>query len=85
MGGDAGGKFEGRVVAATNRDPEAAVCAGSFRPELYFRLCVHPVHVPPLRARKGDIPALIRHFIHKHSGDDVLAIAPAAVKELAAY
>ncbi|MCX6632138.1 MAG: sigma 54-interacting transcriptional regulator, partial [Candidatus Solibacter sp.] len=85
LGGDAVRKFEGRVIAATNRDLEAAVHAGSFRPELYFRLCVHPVHVPPLRARKGDVPALIRHFIHKHGGDDVLAITPAAVEELAAY
>jgi DNA-binding NtrC family response regulator len=85
LGGDAVRKFEGRVVAATNRDLEAAVRAGSFRPELYFRLCVHSVHVPPLRARKSDIPALIRHFIHKHGGDDVLVIAPDAVKELAAY
>ncbi|MGA1997372.1 MAG: sigma-54 dependent transcriptional regulator [Bryobacteraceae bacterium] len=85
LGGDAVRKFEGRVIAATNRDLEAAVRAGSFRPELYFRLCVHPVHVPPLRARRDDIPALIRHFIQKHGRDDVLAIAPDAVKELAAY
>jgi len=85
LGGDTVRKFEGRVIAATNRDLKAAVRAGSFRPELYFRLCVHSVHVPPLRARKSDIPALIRHFIHKHGGDDVLAIAPDAVKELAAY
>jgi DNA-binding NtrC family response regulator len=85
LGGDTVRRFEGRVIAATNRDLEAAVRAGSFRPELYFRLCVHSVHVPPLRARKSDIPALIRHFIHKHGGDDVLAIAPDAVQELAAY
>jgi DNA-binding NtrC family response regulator len=85
LGGDTVRRFEGRVIAATNRDLEAAVGAGSFRPELYFRLCVHPIHVPPLRARKGDIPALIRHFIHKHGGDDVLAITPGAVMELGAY
>jgi DNA-binding NtrC family response regulator len=85
VGGDTVRRFEGRVIAATNRDLEAAVAAGSFRPELYFRLCVHTVHVPPLRARKSDIPALIRHFIHKHGGDDVLAIDPDAVEELAAY
>ena len=85
LGGDTVRRFEGRVIAATNRDLEAAVGAGSFRPELYFRLCVHPIHVPPLRARKSDIPALIRHFIHKHGGDDVLAITPDAVTELGAY
>ena len=85
VGCDAPRKFEGRVIAATSRDLEAALRAGAFRPELYFRLCVHPIHVPPLRARKSDIPALIQHFIRKHGGDDVLAIAPDAVKELAAY
>lgn len=85
VGGDKVRKFEGRVIAATNRDLEAAVRSGAFRPELYFRLCVHPLHVPPLRARTSDIPALIRHFIQKHGGDDVLAITPAAVQELAAY
>jgi two-component system NtrC family response regulator len=85
LGSDTVRRFEGRVIAATNRDLEAAIRAGTFRPELYFRLCVHAVHVPPLRARKSDIPALIRHFIHKHGGDDVLAIAPAALQELEAY
>jgi transcriptional regulator with PAS, ATPase and Fis domain len=85
LGGDAMRRFEGRVIAATNRDLEAAMRAGQFRPELYFRLCVHTVHVPPLRARKSDIPALIRHFIHKHAGDDVLAITPNAVDELTSY
>jgi len=85
LGGDAVRKFEGRVLAATNRDLEAAVRAGTFRPELFFRLCVHAVHVPPLRARKGDIAVLIRHFIRKHGGDDVLAISPDTLLELAAY
>jgi DNA-binding NtrC family response regulator len=85
LGGDTVRRFEGRVIAATNRDLEAAVRAGTFRPELYFRLCVHSVHVPALRARKSDIPALIRHFIHKHGAEEVLAIAPDAVQELAAY
>ena len=85
LGGDTVRKFAARVIAATNRDLEADVRAASFRPELYFRLCVHPLHVPPLRARKADIPALIRHFIGQHGGEDVLAITPEAVEELAAY
>jgi DNA-binding NtrC family response regulator len=85
LGSDTVRRFEGRVIAATNRDLKAAIHAGSFRPELYFRLCVHSVHVPPLRARKSDIPVLIRHFIHKHGGDQVLAMTPAALNELAAY
>ena len=85
LGGDAVRKFDARVIAATNRDLEAAVRDGSFRPELYFRLSVHLVHAPPLRARKSDIPALIRHFIHKHGEDGVLAITPEAMRELSAY
>jgi two-component system NtrC family response regulator len=85
LGGDTVREFGGRVIAATNRDLETGIRAGSFRSELYFRLSVHKVHVPPLRARKGDIPALIRHFIRKHGGEHVLAITPNAVEELAAY
>jgi DNA-binding NtrC family response regulator len=85
LGSDAVRKFDGRVIAATNRDLEAALRAGAFRSELYFRLCVHPIHVPPLRARRGDISALIQHFIRKHGEGDVLAIAPDATTALAAY
>jgi DNA-binding NtrC family response regulator len=85
LGGDSVRRFEARVIAATNRDLEACVKEGTFRAELFFRLCVHSIHVPPLRARKGDIPALIRYFINKHGGDDILAIAPEAVQELVGY
>jgi DNA-binding NtrC family response regulator len=85
MGGDTVCQFEGRVVAATNRDLEAAVRAGTFRAELFFRLCVHTIHVPPLRARKRDIPALVWHFIRKHGEDSVLAISPDALLALTAY
>jgi len=85
LGSDAVRKFDGRVIAATNRDLEAALRAGTFRSELYFRLCVHPIHVPPLRARRSDIPVLIQHFIRKHGEGDVLAIAPGAATALAAY
>jgi transcriptional regulator with GAF, ATPase, and Fis domain len=54
-----------RVVAATNRDLEEAMDEGDFRPELYYRLAVFPIHVPPLRERCEDIPVLVRHFITK--------------------
>jgi DNA-binding NtrC family response regulator len=85
LGSDIARPFEARVIAATNLDLEKAVSADAFRPDLYYRLNVHAIHAPPLRARRDDIPWLIRHFIQKHGEDRVLAIAPEANDMLAAH
>jgi PAS domain S-box-containing protein len=56
-----------RIVAATHRDLAKMVDEGGFRDDLYYRLMVVPIHLPPLRERKGDIPILVRHFIDKYN------------------
>ncbi len=77
-----------RILASSNRDLEKAIEEGVFRQDLYYRLNVVSVDLPPLRARKEDIVPLVRHFIEKHnreSGTRVSAIADEAVALLQAY
>ena len=66
VGGDRTRKIDVRVIAATNENLEEAVKAGRFRADLFFRLNVFPVHIPPLRERMEDIPLLAEHFLRKH-------------------
>ncbi len=88
VGGEAPIKVDVRVVSATNKDLEAEVSAGRFRQDLFFRLHVLPVKLPPLRERREDIPILVAHFIHKlapKTNPRVRAISDAALGRIMAY
>jgi DNA-binding NtrC family response regulator len=88
VGGTAPLQVDVRVVAATNRNLKAAVAARQYREDLYFRLSVFPITIPPLRERPADIPMLARFFIERFCHDlnkKPLALAPQAVDELMTY
>ncbi|MBR9980255.1 MAG: sigma-54-dependent Fis family transcriptional regulator [Desulfatitalea sp.] len=79
---------DARVIATTNRDLAQMVRDGQFRQDLYYRLRIVPLAIPPLRVRVEDIPALADHFIRKHHGDDPAPMprfSAAAMKQLAAW
>ncbi len=89
VGGTEPIKVDIRVIAATHRDLNAMIREGKFREDLYFRLQVFPIDIPPLRERSGDIPGLVQHFIQKKSRDLKLpaipALAPTAYDQLLAH
>ena len=69
VGGERPFKADVRVIAATNRQPVDAMRAGTLREDLFYRLAVFPIEVPPLRERGDDIALLARHFLHRHNRD----------------
>ncbi len=77
-----------RLVAATNRNLEQAVRRGAFREDLYYRLCVISLNIPPLRERREDIPLLVQHYLHRFRrayGHSPLALLPEDMGRLTAY
>jgi DNA-binding NtrC family response regulator len=88
LGGTQNIKVDVRLITATNKDLEAAMKKGAFREDLYYRINVVPIHLPPVRERREDIPLLLRHFITKKSaerGQPAKQIAPDALSLLAQY
>jgi two-component system response regulator PilR (NtrC family) len=88
VGGTQEEEFDVRVVAASNRDLEAEVERGAFRSDLYYRLNVIQLHLPPLRQRREDVPLLVEHFLRKHAaslGRSFRGIEPDAMAALCDY
>jgi len=91
VGGEEEIPIDIRVVAATNREPESLVNEGSLRQDLFYRLNVIPLRVPPLRERRGDIPRLAQHFLrhyaeqYERDGPEPLRLSSRSMKRLVAY
>jgi DNA-binding NtrC family response regulator len=88
VGGDEEIPIDVRVIATTNRDLRAMVDEGAFREDLYFRINVIHIELPPLRARGGDVLLLAQHFLEMHAaraGKRISGLAPAAAQKLLAY
>lgn len=89
LGGQGPVKINVRVIAATHRNLEEMVSQSRFRQDLFYRLAVFPIDIPPLAERRGDLPLLVRHFIHKKARRMGFANAPevdlGAMRRLTAY
>ena len=88
VGGNQDVKVDVRIIAATNKDLEKSVADGSFREDLYYRLDVIPIKLPPLRLRSGDIPLLVTHFLErfsKESGKPMPALSQEALHVLLSH
>jgi len=88
LGGSRTSKVDVRIIAATNRDLEQAIKSGNFREDLYYRLNIFPIKIPPLRERKEDIPLLVTHFVSNYGakvGKQVESVSDEALKSLMDY
>jgi formate hydrogenlyase transcriptional activator len=88
VGSNQSKKVDVRVIAATNRDLERAVAEGRFRSDLFFRVNVFPIEMPPLRERAGDVPLLAHYFAERFArelGKSIEGISPATIRRLLAY
>jgi DNA-binding NtrC family response regulator len=82
VGGQKPVQVDVRLIASTNADLEAKVRTGEFRNDLFYRLNVIPIHIPPLRERPDDIPALWEHFVRKFAGDAPVRSTPELIRAL---
>ncbi len=88
VGGNETVRTDVRLIAATHRDLKAGAAEGRFRPDLYYRLGVFTIHLPPLRERGDDLPLLVRHYLRRYSrelGRDVTEVAPDAMERLRSH
>jgi two-component system nitrogen regulation response regulator GlnG len=88
VGGNETIRTDVRIIAATNRDLEGLIASGQFRSDLYYRINVYTIRLPPLRERLDDLPLLVRHFLgrfRKELGKDIQSVAPEALDLLVRY
>jgi len=82
VGGNQEEAIDVRIIAATNQDLRALIDEGKFRDDLYYRINVIPIHIPPLRQRRGDIPMLVEYFLRKYSDEMAIPRKPITVETL---